>query len=173
MNDAMNHAEDALTRFIKSSTRLARPAEVEKKRVDLMVRELLTIRPYSAPSQIKIRSAFAYRYRRKENRGGASVQCSAYMQRRRSGLRRVKTVFHFTQGSNVAESFDTFTQLCTARITIILKLPNTYPHLSHSRRFRSPRNADTTMSVVLGNSALSFKSKTGQQKEGPHFIEYS
>eukprot|EP00903_Cladosiphon_okamuranus_P008103 g7811.t1 len=56
MNDAMNLAEDALTRFVKSSTRLARPAEVEKKRVDLMVRELLTIRPYSAPSQIKIRA---------------------------------------------------------------------------------------------------------------------
>lgn len=56
MDDALGHAEDALTRFIKSSTRLARPAEVEAKRVELMVRELLTVRPYSAPSQLKIRS---------------------------------------------------------------------------------------------------------------------
>lgn len=55
MGDALGHAEDALTRFVKSQTRLPRPAEVEKKRVDLMVRELLTIRPYSEPSQIKIR----------------------------------------------------------------------------------------------------------------------
>lgn len=65
MNDAMRHAEDAMTRFVKSSTRLARPAEVEKKRVDLMVRELLTIRPYSAPSQIKIRSVIFCKHRRK------------------------------------------------------------------------------------------------------------
>ncbi|CAM9140978.1 unnamed protein product, partial [Hapterophycus canaliculatus] len=56
MDDASGHAEDALTRFVKSSTRLARPAEVEKKRVELMVRELLTVRPYSAPSQLKIRA---------------------------------------------------------------------------------------------------------------------
>eukprot|EP00752_Nemacystus_decipiens_P001890 g1820.t1 len=55
MNDAMKCAEDALTRFVKSSTRLVRPDEVEKKRVDLMVKELLTIRPYSSPNQIKIR----------------------------------------------------------------------------------------------------------------------
>lgn len=55
MDNALGHAEDAVVRFVKSSTRLARPAEIEKKRVDLMVRELLTIRPYSAPSQIKIR----------------------------------------------------------------------------------------------------------------------
>lgn len=55
MDDALGHAEDSLTRFVKSSTRLARPAEVEKKRVELMVRELLTVRPYSAPSQLKIR----------------------------------------------------------------------------------------------------------------------
>ncbi|CAM9469092.1 unnamed protein product, partial [Ectocarpus sp. 12 AP-2014] len=46
MEDALGHTEDALTRFIKSSTRLARPTEVEQKRVELMVRELLTIRPY-------------------------------------------------------------------------------------------------------------------------------
>lgn len=56
MDDALEHAEDALTRFIKSSTRLARPEEVEEKRVELMVRELLTVRPYSAPSQLKMRS---------------------------------------------------------------------------------------------------------------------
>ncbi|CBJ29046.1 hypothetical protein Esi_0133_0043 [Ectocarpus siliculosus] len=56
MEDALGHTEDALTRFIKSSTRLARPAEVEQKRVELMVRELLTIRPYSTASQLKLRA---------------------------------------------------------------------------------------------------------------------
>lgn len=57
MDDALGHAEDTLTRFVKSSTRLARPAEVERKRVELMVRELLTVRPYSERSQLKIRLA--------------------------------------------------------------------------------------------------------------------
>ncbi|CAM9821749.1 unnamed protein product, partial [Scytosiphon promiscuus] len=56
MDEALGHAEDALTRFVKGSTRLARPAEVEKKRVELMVRELLTVRPYSTPRQLKIRA---------------------------------------------------------------------------------------------------------------------
>lgn len=75
----MKHAEDALTRFVKSSTRLARPAEIEKKRVDLMVRELLTIRPYSEPSQIKLRSAdrlqVQTKARKSEGRLGAVLAC--------------------------------------------------------------------------------------------------
>lgn len=55
MNDALDHAEDALTRFVKSAARLPRLAEIEKKRVELMVRELLTVRPYSTSDQLKIR----------------------------------------------------------------------------------------------------------------------
>ena len=55
MDDAMERAEDTLTRFIKSSVKLLRPVEVEQKRVELMVRELLTVRPYSTPGQLTIR----------------------------------------------------------------------------------------------------------------------
>lgn len=72
MKEAMKHAEDALTRFVKSSTRLVRPADVEKKRVDLMVRELLTIRPYSAPSQIKTRSVIFWNNRQQQRRIGSA-----------------------------------------------------------------------------------------------------
>lgn len=79
MNDAMDHAEDALTRFVKSTTRLARPAEVEKKRVDLMVRELLTIRPYSTPSQIKLRSDIVCRcIQTKTGKREGALGCNAY-----------------------------------------------------------------------------------------------
>lgn len=55
MESAREHAEDALTRFIKSSTRLPRPVEIEKNRVKLMVEDLLLVRPYSPSSQLKIR----------------------------------------------------------------------------------------------------------------------
>lgn len=55
MEDALKNAEDALTRFVKSSVRLRRREEVETHRVELTVRELLMTRPYSRPSQIKFR----------------------------------------------------------------------------------------------------------------------
>lgn len=90
MNDAMKHAEDALTRFVKSSTRLARPAEVEKKRVDLMVRELLTIRPYSAPSQIKIRSVVVCQVQTKARKEGGRLGCNATCNVEGVGLRNAR-----------------------------------------------------------------------------------
>lgn len=55
----MERAEDTLTRFIKSSVKLLRPVEVEQKRVELMVRELLTVRPYSTSGQLKMRRVCA------------------------------------------------------------------------------------------------------------------
>lgn len=55
----MEHAEDTLIRFIKSSVKLLRPAEVEQKRVELMVRELLTVRPYSTSGQLLMRRVCA------------------------------------------------------------------------------------------------------------------
>lgn len=51
----MERAEDTLIRFIKSSVKLLRPTEVEQKRVELMVRELLTVRPYSTSGQLLMR----------------------------------------------------------------------------------------------------------------------
>lgn len=118
MIDAMKHAEDALTRFVKSSTRLARPAEVEKKRVDLMVRELLTVRPYSEPSQIKIRSAiqsFASTdgsEKEEEGRLGAVRTCN--VEKHRSiGLRRA-LLLKYTRGyaldQNIPQPFETRTR---------------------------------------------------------------
>lgn len=59
MDEAMENAEDTLTRFIKSSVKLLRPAEVEQKRVELMVRELLTVRPYSTSGQLRMRRVCA------------------------------------------------------------------------------------------------------------------
>lgn len=66
MDDAMERAEDTLTRFIKSSVKLLRPFEVEQKRVELMVRELLTVRPYSTSGQLTVRRV--YEQRRDKNK---------------------------------------------------------------------------------------------------------
>ena len=55
MDCALQEADDALTRFIKTSIRVPRPAEVEEKRVDLMAKELLTVRQFFTCSQLKMR----------------------------------------------------------------------------------------------------------------------
>lgn len=61
MEGAMERAEDALTRFVKGSVKLLRPAEMEQKRVELMTRELLTVRPYSTSGQLTLRWVFCFR----------------------------------------------------------------------------------------------------------------
>ncbi|CAM9229081.1 unnamed protein product, partial [Discosporangium mesarthrocarpum] len=56
MEGAWVYAEDTLTRFVKSSEVFLSPDDVERKKIEVLVRELVNLRPYSTPSQRIFRS---------------------------------------------------------------------------------------------------------------------